>query len=189
MATGGGDAPEDVFGGLEKALALSWSTTPRSKVIFHMADAPCHGRDFHTLGGDSYPGGDPQGRSHYGLFGEILSLGIQYHFGKITSHTDRMIEKFSAAYDAGGAGAEKMIVCDISTADRILDSVVSMTSIAVTAMGPPGVGGTRRRAPAVPKFDVSTPDWEKIPVVKGLLLSYELPESIDDIVNAVSRGF
>ena len=47
-ATGGGDGPEDVFGGIDAALNLSWDPQCGTKVIFHIADAPCHGTDFHN---------------------------------------------------------------------------------------------------------------------------------------------
>ena len=51
-ATGGGDAPEDVLGGLEAAVNLAWSSA--NKVIFHVGDSPQHGPRFHNFG----PGGD-----------------------------------------------------------------------------------------------------------------------------------
>jgi hypothetical protein len=61
--TGGTDECEDVFSGLEAAGKLSWRGEG-SKVIFHIADAPCHGKLFHKLGEtkDDYFGGDREGR-------------------------------------------------------------------------------------------------------------------------------
>ena len=53
-ATGGGDAPEDVLGGLEAVVNLAWSSA--SKVVFHIGDAPQHGERFHDMG----PSGDTQ---------------------------------------------------------------------------------------------------------------------------------
>lgn len=50
-AYGGGDGAEDVFGGLEAALKLKWSPNYSTKVIFHIADAPCHGIEFHNSPG------------------------------------------------------------------------------------------------------------------------------------------
>ncbi|KAI1694506.1 alpha-protein kinase vwkA [Ditylenchus destructor] len=48
-ASGGGDLPEDVFGGLKKAISeLNWSDISMcTKVVFHIADAPCHGKRYH----------------------------------------------------------------------------------------------------------------------------------------------
>lgn len=53
-AGGGGDACEDVFSGLEEAGRLSWLPTDSStKVVFHVADEPCHGSRFHDYSRDS----------------------------------------------------------------------------------------------------------------------------------------
>jgi hypothetical protein len=103
VASGGGDEAEDVFGGLERAIALSWSPDSYSstKVIFHIADAPCHGREFHNEGyttGDNYPAGDPNRRTALTLISQIKQRNIQYHFGKIRNSTDTMIKKFSELY-------------------------------------------------------------------------------------------
>ena len=43
---GGGDTPEDVFGGIQAALELKWSSNSMTKVILHVADAPPHGVQF-----------------------------------------------------------------------------------------------------------------------------------------------
>jgi hypothetical protein len=40
-ASGGGDAPEDIFGALQQVLSLDWQSS--SRVLIHIADAPCHG--------------------------------------------------------------------------------------------------------------------------------------------------
>ena len=44
--SGGGDKPEDVFGGLEKVLTVDWKA-PLTRMVIHIADAPGHG-DFET---------------------------------------------------------------------------------------------------------------------------------------------
>lgn len=62
LAAGGADEPEDVFGGLEQLSKLEWRTTPAGcRQIYHIADAPCHGTQYHDLL-DDYPSGDPNGR-------------------------------------------------------------------------------------------------------------------------------
>ena len=58
-ASGGGDFPEDVQGGYNKALGLSWGTGS-VKQVFHIADAPGHGKDICDWG-DDYPKGSPDG--------------------------------------------------------------------------------------------------------------------------------
>lgn len=53
-ATGGGDAAEDVAGGLKKALSLAWKGDTR--IIIHIADAPAHGSEYNGGCNDNYPG-------------------------------------------------------------------------------------------------------------------------------------
>jgi myosin protein heavy chain len=51
-ADGGDDGPEDVAGGFKKALEQDWRAKSRYAVL--IADAPCHGRKYHTFH-DNYP--------------------------------------------------------------------------------------------------------------------------------------
>ena len=55
------DYPEDVAGGLQKALEQQWESKTRYAVI--IGDAPAHGTKYHELGdtADNYPRGDPMG--------------------------------------------------------------------------------------------------------------------------------
>ena len=58
-AMGGGDAPEDVQGGLNHALKMSW-TEGSIKQLFLICDAPGHGKDI-CDGHDNHPKGSPDG--------------------------------------------------------------------------------------------------------------------------------
>lgn len=48
------DFPEDVAGGLKKALSLTWKGDTR--IIIHIADAPAHGSEYNGGISDNYPG-------------------------------------------------------------------------------------------------------------------------------------
>ena len=61
QASGGADTPEDVISGIEELQKLNWREYA-TKVIIHVADAPCHGSKYHDEH-DSYGGGDYKGRS------------------------------------------------------------------------------------------------------------------------------
>lgn len=50
-ATGGGDTPEDMLGGIQKALNSTWKN--QTRCIIHIADAPPHGRVNHDLVSES----------------------------------------------------------------------------------------------------------------------------------------
>jgi hypothetical protein len=86
-ATGGGDEPEDVLGGIEEAVRLvgfpaglctlirksnscclgsmDWEILGpnTARLLFHIADSPCHGVDYHDGYADDHPTGDPRGLS------------------------------------------------------------------------------------------------------------------------------
>ena len=63
-ADGGGDIPEDVQGGFHHALGMKWEADS-IKSVFHIADAPGHGKDIYDSKGsywsDRYPDGPPTG--------------------------------------------------------------------------------------------------------------------------------
>ena len=50
-ADGGADGPEDLVGGLDKALELSWDKQADARFLIVIADAPAHGKQFSS--GDS----------------------------------------------------------------------------------------------------------------------------------------
>eukprot|EP01126_Amoeba_proteus_P067253 TRINITY_DN9892_c0_g1_i1.p1 TRINITY_DN9892_c0_g1~~TRINITY_DN9892_c0_g1_i1.p1 ORF type:complete len:558 (-),score=88.89 TRINITY_DN9892_c0_g1_i1:22-1563(-) len=56
-ATGGGDTPEAVFDGLRIACNLQWNAK-HDKLLFHILDAPPHGRKYWS-GDDDHPTGCP----------------------------------------------------------------------------------------------------------------------------------
>lgn len=59
-AQGGGDGPEAVLDGLhDSATAVGWRALSQ-KFIFHIADAPSHGK-IYTDSHDAFPGGCPCG--------------------------------------------------------------------------------------------------------------------------------
>jgi hypothetical protein len=95
-ASGGGDTAEDVFGGLEKTLALSWEN--RTRVLVHFADAPGHGR-FYSNVNDNHPHIDPDGAIGKKYMQTLVEKQIKYTFCKVTSETDQMIAKFREFYD------------------------------------------------------------------------------------------
>src|SRR4051812_32865034 len=88
-ATGGGDSPEDVLGGLDASInKMTWRNATR--VLLHVGDCPPHGNRFNNLD-DDYPDGDPNGLTAESVLGDMQSANIQYFFGKITNYTETMI--------------------------------------------------------------------------------------------------
>ena len=89
----GGCPLADFVGGLSVAGGLNWASTTR--ILYHVGDYPCHGTEFHNNLRDEYPRGDPYGLQPKVLLQQLISQGVQYYFGKLTDHTDKMINRFN----------------------------------------------------------------------------------------------
>ena len=92
----GFDFPEDVVGGLNDVLKLKWLCSTR--LIIHIGDAPCHGKQYHNLQADDYPNGDPSGVSPESLMKKIAQKRIHYFFVEIGKYTEKMVEIFKRVY-------------------------------------------------------------------------------------------
>lgn len=104
-ASGGGDFPEDVAGGLRQTLDFfAWSGDV--KVVLMVADAPAHGREY-CSGGDDYPEGDPTGLDPKALVGDMARRGMDFTFIKCSSSTDNMTRLFQASFEAARASEEQ----------------------------------------------------------------------------------
>jgi len=95
-ASGGGDTPEDVLGGIQQALSLKWNSSARFLVL--IADAPCHGKEYHTCD-DSYPAGCPLGLKPEKVLRQMRDQQINLLFTRIQSITDQMVKKFGDLYN------------------------------------------------------------------------------------------
>lgn len=90
------DTPEDIAGGIQRANKLTWQHPTR--VVFLIADSPCHGIEFHACGDDNYPFGTPginikkQMRCLINKTGKNGTMTV--FFGRMTSRTDQMIDRF-----------------------------------------------------------------------------------------------
>ena len=111
QATGGGDFPEDVQGGFNKALKLKWSSDS-VKMAFHIADAPGHGKEICDFG-DNHPFGSPDGFKIQDQMREFAKREIGFTFVKVNDSCDKMIKVMQENYDPSG---RTMNVTDLSTA-------------------------------------------------------------------------
>lgn len=177
--TGGGDYPEDVLGGLDAAVRLSWPTNCGTRVIFHIGDAPPHGNPtYHDSSSDDYPRGHSRDRPLAELFADFKSKAVNLYFGRINDGCDKMIKVFEGAY---GAPIEAF---DTSDPSAITASVTDSVSRSVSASCSASVSmtktkGLRRDFTLCP----TVPSWDTLPVHNGSLVSLELPESVEVIMN------
>ncbi len=120
QARDGADAPEDVHGALHRALQMDWGVGgSMTRVLVHIADAPCHGTKYHACA-DDYPGGDPHGLQSQELLLGLKQLGVCYQFGRINGSTDRMIALFDEEAGGGYIGP-----CDVADCRAITAAVTA----------------------------------------------------------------
>ena len=102
-AIGGDDVAEDVNGAFQKLMKLSWESATR--VVVHIADAPCHGKDFHDLKWDEdlYHSSKNEKDVDYELiFENFKKKMLNYVFLKIKNLTDKMFAEFQKIYKRSG---------------------------------------------------------------------------------------
>lgn len=98
---------------------LDWSNM--SRILFHIADAPCHGSRFHSDCGDDYPSGDPRGLDITDLIKQIISKNVCYYFAEINKSTLKMIEEFDKELLA--LNGNKINVVSLSSVDGLTEMV------------------------------------------------------------------
>ena len=158
---------EDVNGGLEAALNLSWSKT--NKVLIHIADYPGHG---YLQGCQSIRNGrDTRGLAITDLIVKIKQMGIDYTFGEITENTDSMVEHFKKI------GGEKFVRCaDMSDVKNFPFAAIESISATIESNFRSMVGAGVARGgmlSAISEASTKTlksyniveeqPDWTKVP--------------------------
>lgn len=91
------DDAEDVNGGFRKALSLHWDSAMR--LLVHICDDPCHGKQFHSDDiSDRFPDGVEGDDTWQNIFYTMIEKDIGYVFLKISDRTDMMISEFQKIY-------------------------------------------------------------------------------------------
>ncbi|CAB5354749.1 uncharacterized protein OCT59_015309 [Rhizophagus irregularis] len=179
------DLPEDVLGGLNAAITqLNWQNSTR--VLLHIGDYPPHGRRFTSLEDDKYPDGDPNGLTAESVLEKMQSKNILYFFGKITDYTDKMLEIFRSIIG-------EFPVFDLVGGDPIVlvDKLIKATSSSITiAVSLTSIIGSNSRDSIYTlqqrklDMDPNEPNWDILPLQKGTLLWYCIPETLDNLKNS-----
>jgi len=102
-AKGGGDFPEDIHGGIRKALDLSWSPLDDSvKLAVLVADAPTHGKKYHVgHKHDDFPEGNPAGLVLEDLMKEMSDKEILLSLYQLNNENEVMYKAMKEAYAKG----------------------------------------------------------------------------------------
>ncbi|XP_028404560.1 alpha-protein kinase vwkA-like [Dendronephthya gigantea] len=172
-AKGGGDAPEDVFGGIEEVTKLSW--VKQTRILFHIADSPCHGTRFHDPSvGDEYPNGDPRGLHIEDLLSKLDELKIIYWFAKLGNTTDLMIKVFQSIM--------KINEIDLASADDLVGAVAGSISASV-GIHEENIGDEVMREGVKGeikyKIDHGLPDWGSLEKKHITVWKNKIPRDLD----------
>jgi len=137
-ATGGGDAPEDVPGGIRKVMASNWEA-PLTRILIHIADAPGHHANNWVVRGDTFRENEAQG-----LLEELkCTTGVySYLFLKPeerVSGLEHMLQYFKeiSATDCGDAHswyppeANDWFVSQSIKSESIIDRIIEETKITI----------------------------------------------------------
>ena len=172
-ATGGGDAPEDVFGGIEEVTKLSWSK--QTRILFHIADSPCHGTRFHDPSvADDHPNGDPRGLRIEDLLSKLEEFKVIYWFAKLGNATDMMVQVFQ--------GIMKINQIDLASADDLVGAVAGSISASVN-IHEENIGDEvmreEVRGEVEYKLDPRLPDWSLLETKQVTVSKNKIPDDVD----------
>ena len=95
--SGGGDEPEDVVGALQQALNMKWESNAKYAVL--VADAPCHGKNYHNISYDKFPNGDPSGVKLEDVMRQLYEKKITFYCIEINNNTKMMFNIMKNVYN------------------------------------------------------------------------------------------
>ena len=173
-AKGGGDVPEDVFGGIEEVTKLSWIR--QTRILFHIADSPCHGTRFHDPSvGDDYPNGDPRGLQIEDLLSKLEGLQVIYWFAKLANTTDLMVQVFQRIM--------KINQIDLPSVDYLVEALAGSISASVNIQEE-NIGGEVMREDVREeveyKLDPRLPEWSLQEDKRVTVWKNKIPRDLDN---------
>jgi hypothetical protein len=92
-ANSGGDTPEAVLDGLDAACSLKWRDKA-DHLVFHVLDAPPHGRTYSACENDRWPEGCPCGRTAESVLPNMKKKNIVYNVLLCSKLLNMMIGEF-----------------------------------------------------------------------------------------------
>ena len=127
-------------------------------MLIHIADAPCHGTNYHDLPhGDSYPEGDPADLQLDHLMKQLAEKEILYYFGYIKKDdTSKMIKAFNSSLQTQSNGIYSIQQFDVSDPSNLLEGVFKSVTCSIMAV----LGSAR--FPREYTIDSRIPDWSAL---------------------------
>ncbi|CAF1506026.1 unnamed protein product [Adineta ricciae] len=182
--TSGHDRCEDVFGGLEIVPKLSWSNPNR--VLIHICDAPCHGRDYHTFTKsrhDKYPKGDPKNREVSKLLLDIKRSKIIYCSIQLNKSVKKMFEEFVFIYG-------EVFEIHVNDPNTLMKHISMQTSSIIMNSIQSTMSSFRTSNMPLKSYTLlkKIPDWNAIEVHAVHTIEIIQPQAMDDIFRPLFFG-
>jgi hypothetical protein len=186
-ASGGGDDAEDVFTGIARVAGFNWNASNR--LLIHIADAPCHGIQFHDGVGDHYPAGDKYGRSiddQLKLLFERCKVST-YFFCHLNTSTRKMLQEFKRA----SGGALTIVEEQFANITNIPEKVVTLCrgtiqkTLTVVAGGAAHITADMKYLNEV--VVTAIPSWSDIPLQTGSHYKHKWYRALDDLLSKINR--
>jgi hypothetical protein len=181
-AKGGGDTCEDVQGGIENCLDLSWKFP--TKMIFHIADAPSHGANYSGGCNDDHPDAASELPLLLKRMDKILQ--IHYYFGKISSNTETMLSQFNL--DVGRENFVTIVPLDIGIVKAVTKTVRKSMFLTYRSMTKREVATSYEISPASPlrgpkrfSIDRSIPNWSELALQEVKMFTNKPIRSVNDL--------
>eukprot|EP00438_Fugacium_kawagutii_P032391 Skav234894 [mRNA] locus=scaffold840:603122:603883:- [translate_table: standard] len=195
-ATGGGDGPEDVVGGLRVAAeTLTW--TAQHRTVFLFADAPNHGHLLHDGSGDDYAR-DPRTLQAEAdiprIMAKFRSTNTDFFFVRINPwYTQKMEGQLKIFYDHGRETGATFSAFQLNSRatdflQKVCKSAVASVSRSMTASMTSSRRGFHTLAGEPPRdLDESKPIW---PVhLDPCAASWALPDGWKEVPAEMSFCF
>ncbi len=180
QAYGGEDACEDVANGLAALSSLPW-TPSSTKLLVHIADAPCHGDAYHSphvdddhpqLGDDIPP-----------LVRWVRDTKIAYVFGRISPHTDQMVAAFSELLKP----RDKVHQIELSNLDNFVSLLSQTISATITLVATAQEESARVQRSY--RLVSAPPHWPDVPAERATVYWFKEPEPNVALADAIAgRG-
>lgn len=174
-ATGGGDLPEDVLGGLAHAVKLQWPERSGSRLIFHIGDAPPHGSSFHDLGSsqDSYFAGHPKDMAVEEIFEIMKQKRVEYFFGEFGHGVcNKMKARFGSLMGRDPSEMTYDVTNTASIADSVTASALKVVTLSVLR------GSEKTSADRKFSLDGVKPTISALPEIAATSIAFNMPDTV-----------
>ncbi|KAI5077764.1 hypothetical protein GOP47_0007588 [Adiantum capillus-veneris] len=190
-AKGGGDTAEDVFSGLQELAKLDW--TAQNRVVYHIADAPCHGTQFHDVKvDDDYAKGDLHGRDVAKLLRNLHEdcKISSYSFLHITATTHKMLQEFKRVSGPDSSWIHEDEFQGIDVEDIPMKVVTACKTSISHSLSTMSSGRIKFSDVKFVPRDVQTamPDWDSIRVQEGEVYKFKRFGNLNEVLRCTENG-